>query len=119
MAGELSSAYAKLDRASLHIGDLGKRATIAPDSYSIVREIDGDPSKYVYRVERLPVLDPDLATVLGDFLTNMRAALDHLAFQLVKLDKGTATENTRFPICVRWFFDKSGKRKPVRLTGVS
>jgi hypothetical protein len=115
---DLSSAYAKLDRASLHIRDLRERATPPPDSYSIVREAHGDGPEYIYRIERLPVLDPDLPTIFGDYLTNMRAALDHLAFQLVQLDKGVATERTRFPICPTWRFHENGQRKLLRLEGV-
>ncbi len=98
--GPLEGSYVKLDRARVHAEDLNQRLEVAldPAREFFVRESDGDPSKYVYRVDRLPVVEPEWSAILGDFLTNARASLDYLAHDLVELDNGTATKNTCFPI---------------------
>jgi hypothetical protein len=58
--------------------------------------------------------------LLGDFLTNLRAALDHLAWQLAELDVpagGGPTKATMFPISEQ-DVDRNGNPKPARIPGV-
>ena len=104
----------------MHARNLDERLKISlrPDLYEIVREYDGHPSKYVYKVKRLPFIDPEWSLILGDFLTNMRAALDHLAWQLVLLDGGTPNESTQFPIRESEL-NRNGNRASARLEGIT
>jgi hypothetical protein len=116
----LDGAYAKLDRAAIHLRDMQKRLPPVgeADPKAIVRELDGDPSKYVFRVKRLPVIDPELPLIVGDFLTNLRAALDHMAYALSVHDSGRPpVENIHFPI-MRYKTTKSGKPKPLHVAGI-
>lgn len=117
----LDGVYAKLDRATEHASELRQtiNAAFEATNQKIIREVSADDSKIVYRVEVLPLIDPRWSLLLGDFLTNMRAALDHLAWQLVLLDAGTPTCDTSFPITTSWR-SRSGKSpaKPVTIAGL-
>lgn len=96
----LDGVYAKLDRARIHARDLHQKitTTLGPDRYTISRAKGEPPTVVVFRAESLPAIDATLSLLLGDFLTNARAALDHLAWQLVLLDGGTPNKRTSFPI---------------------
>jgi len=117
--GVLDGSYVKLDRARAHANDLKRRIDplLKPVSDSIVRDHEGDPPQYVYRVQRLPVMDPEWSAILGDFLTNMRASLDYLAHDLVKLSGGKPGRHSKFPIVGLPKDDTP--RNPVRITGVT
>jgi|BarGraNGADG00212_1021973.scaffolds.fasta_scaffold91279_2 hypothetical protein len=58
--GALDGVYAKLDRARVHAREMKQRldAGLDPELHEFVREYDGSPSKYVYKIERLPAVDP-------------------------------------------------------------
>jgi len=117
----LDGVYAKLDRACEHATELKQTidAAFEATNQKITREVSADGSKVVYRVEMLPTIDPRWSLLLGDFLTNMRAALDHLAWQLVVLDGGTPTCKTSFPIKTSWL-SRSGNSpaKPLTVVGL-
>lgn len=96
----LDNPFAKLRRARDHLNALHEAAkafaqsdpygfTIKPDSES------GWDVVYV-QVRREPPIE--LGVVLGDFLHNLRSALDNLAWQLVLLNGGNPTGRTAFPI---------------------
>ncbi len=53
---------------------------------------------HLYRWKNPPVLDPDTELILGDCVHNLRSALDHLAYQLVVLNKRTPDRRSNFPI---------------------
>ncbi len=56
--------------------------------------------------------------LLGDFLTNLRASLDHLAWNLVLANNGEPDEHTAFPIKVKEPRAKgSGEPVPLRISG--
>ena len=76
------------------LGPLAAKAT-----ESIVGAPDeNDPSILIYRVTRVPDIDPMVAAIAGDILHNLRSALDHLAWQLVVLDGGVPNKWTAFPL---------------------
>lgn len=100
MGGALEGVVVKLGRAEAHTRDLN--ALLAPlvdiATKSIVREIDGDPSKLLYRVTEVPAFEPGVSAIIGDAFSNLRSALDHLAWRLVELDGGVPCEHTQFPV---------------------
>jgi hypothetical protein len=121
VTASLEGVHLKLARARFHARDLKKRvdAALVLDGPFVRRELDGEPSKYVYRVETLPVIDPEWSAVLGDFLTNLRAALDHLYFQLPVLEGRKGSEQDNFPICLREPRDDKGDPKPLRTSRIT
>ena len=97
------------------------RVALDPRTYSLVSEQDGEPTKLAFRVKDLPGVPPDLPLILGDFLTNVRAALDHLAWQLVP---DTAPEKIKAPHLISFPIyhrdeDDRGNPKPARIIGVA
>lgn len=121
MSTPLDGVYAKLDRARFHTRDLHERLKIAlhPDLYEFVRKTTGQPGEYVWHIERLPYIDPEWSLIIGDALTNLRACLDHLAYQLVVREGGTPDRDTVFPILLKEGVDGKGKPKPVSLKQVT
>jgi len=117
----LEGVYVKLARARFHARDLIARtsALVEDDGSVFRREFDGDPSKYVYWIDRIPVIERDLSAIVGDFLTNMRAALDHLYFQLPLLENRCGSENDNFPIRFREPRDDSGNPRPLSTHGIT
>jgi hypothetical protein len=97
---DLRGVDIKLARARRHLNDLHEAIgrALEPDRYQFIRAVDGAPSKLVYRVRGVPRVDPEWSAIVGDYLINLRAALDHLAWQLVLLDGGQPTRATSFPI---------------------
>lgn len=119
---DLDGVYAKLGRARVHARDLKERVDFALESsrYGVLGQFNSQTSQYVYRVERLPVIDPEWGLILGDFLTNMRAALDHLYYQLPKLENADPAEHDGFPIvdCPK-VNGETGLIRPPRVVGVT
>ena len=64
-----------------------------------VRIRTDDPNTCDIYVHNLPVMGEDFALLIGDILTNTRAALDHLAWQLVKrFSDKSPDRSTTWPI---------------------
>src|ERR1700732_3938312 len=121
MQTTLTGVYAKMDRAYFHARDLKQKLRVAldPDSHRFIAERDGEPSKQVYRIEGLPDVQPEGSLISGDFLTILRAALDHFACQLAELEAPSTCEHTQFPI-MNSSLDKNGNPRPLpRIDGVS
>ena len=79
--GKLDGSYAKLDRARVHARALHDLVT--PIVHGTEARFDPaleDRSTVVFTAHGVPTVGPDVAATLGDFLTNVRAALDHLAW---------------------------------------
>jgi hypothetical protein len=96
----LDGVLAKLGRAEEHLDALDARigAYFARKPYASVREYDpqhGARLAGIRITERPPA---DLALVIGDYLHNLRSALDHLAWQLVIASDGKPSKRTEFPI---------------------
>jgi hypothetical protein len=92
VADALAGVDQKIARAKRKLANLDKTIsrTFAPDRYRFVGpQFDPETAKHVYRVYDLPPVDPEWALEVGEVLYQLRSALDHLTWQLVKLDGGT------------------------------
>jgi hypothetical protein len=115
----LAGILAKLDRAKTHAETFDRRFTefLQREPYSVTIQSDGEPAHTVHfhwQVKEAPPLD--LALILGDLLTNLRATLDYLVWQLVLAVEGTPTDRNAFP-CVRQAKNWHSARED-RLAGV-
>lgn len=92
----LDGIGAKLDRADEHLKTLTDEITAyfdgEPHSYRTHADLDAGTYSVRVTIERQPSLR--LAIICGDFVQNLRAALDHLANALVTKPVG----RTQFPI---------------------
>jgi hypothetical protein len=100
MSPDLTGVELKLRRAETHLAHLNEsmQARLHPDSYRLVVKHNPQTGEHVYSVNDLPPLDAEWAVVAGEILFNLRSALDHLAWQLVRLDGGTPGDKTQFPV---------------------
>src|ERR1700728_1684140 len=85
----MGSAWHKYHWASRHMNavDTAIQRSIDPNVHPIAVEINREPVNgtiAVVRVTRLPNIRTDYGLALGDMIQNFRAALDHLAWCLVK-----------------------------------
>ena len=98
----LDGVYEKIERAQVHQADLVHRlaAVLGPEHQEFVLDDEPDPEtgRYPFRVFGVPSFDSKWRTIIGDCLHNLRSALDHLAYQLVKLDGKDPNKHTYFPI---------------------
>ena len=91
MISGVESAHLKVIRADQHIDALKAilRDATGDDSYKIIKDANGKET-----VEFVGSLAPDIAVLIGEILYQFRSALDHLAFDLVKLNAG----KIQFPV---------------------
>lgn len=95
----LAGVRLKLERANVHIAHLLKMSeALEREARSAVAKVMDDDLHGRYIVERVPEIPREYPAVLGDAVHNLRAALDHLAHQLVLAQNGTPTRQTQFPI---------------------
>jgi hypothetical protein len=94
----LDSIKIKIDRARLHLDCLqveyGRRF---PTGLQLACEIKPNGLRHVYRADHPPTVDPVWSAVIGDCVHNLRSALDHIAYQLVR----SPNTRTQFPILDR------------------
>ena len=97
---ELSGVFAKIERAKRHAAELAGRLeeVISDDLQRFWFDHDPQTKQYILRVEGVPSIDSEWSLIVGDCLANLRSALDHLAWQLVLLDKKSPGDKTQFPI---------------------
>ncbi len=79
---------------------------------SIERTPSDNPFEVVYRITKVPWIDPAWSAIFGQGIYNIRSALDHLAWQLVLLDGQVPTRATQFPLLDSGR-DKSGRKVHV------
>ena len=83
---DLTGCWAKLDRASYHVGNLLAEIADASDGDAAIvplrRQFEADQRAIVYRVDRLIEVRDHWSLIVGDAVHNFRSALDHLAWQL-------------------------------------
>src|SRR6478609_5813888 len=91
-AERLVGPLTKIERAKQHIVELNAVVQVFIDSkpYSSVTEHDPQTAQYVRRITKVEAVTPNVATVLGDILVNLRSALDHLAYQLIVVGAGAS-----------------------------
>jgi hypothetical protein len=97
----LTSCARKLDRAVAHFRSLHSMAGkyISDEEPFIYHpKIDMQHSRYVVRVEVDVPIPPELSLIAGDFIQNLRAALDHLVWQLVIANGQRPDTGNAFPI---------------------
>ena len=113
MQGEnpLAGCEAKLERAKVHFNSLDTAATeffeAKSKAYRIVTEVDVETSRFVGRVRITDEFPLGWSVIVGDILQNLRAALDHLLWQLVLANGCTPGFGNSFPI-----FDKLPPEDP-------
>lgn len=106
MADPLGGARLKISHAQKHLHALEK----AIDTFSghaldsVAQEMDPKTGESFFVLKELRHPDPELSLLIGDFLNNLRSALDHLAFQMVKSPvvpggKPVPDRHIAFPIC--------------------
>jgi hypothetical protein len=86
----MSSAWAKYHWASKHMEAVAAaiQRSVDPNTHPVAAEINIEPpggNIAVVRVTKLPNIRTDYGLALGDTIQNFRAALDHLAWGLVKV----------------------------------
>jgi hypothetical protein len=77
-----------------------------PKPYRFIQKVDVESSRYLMRVRIERPLPVEWSLIVGDFVQNLRAALDHLAWQLVRANGHSPGRGTAFPI-----FDSKPSRK--------
>jgi hypothetical protein len=90
----------KIERAKEHIRDLESVVVPFFDGYPYTYAADLLPqiSHYSVRLATVKPLPTCIPVIVGDGIHNLRAALDHLAWQLVEAGGGTPNGQTAFPI---------------------
>lgn len=97
----LAGCFAKLERAKTHLNSLdaliGPFLETEPRPYRMFTKVDVEASRYIGRIGiyRQPPLE--WSAIIGDYLQNLRSALDHLVWVLV-LANGQKPSGNAFPI---------------------
>lgn len=101
---DLSSARQKLDRASQYLDQIDGcvRDFISTHPYSTDTQIEKDGREWAFSVQLEKKPPSDLGLLIGDYIHNLRGALDHLAWQLAgrPTDPRTARQ-VQFPISTK------------------
>lgn len=111
MSLRFAAPFAKLDRAEEHLRELHQ----LPDAHMrrpdlIVGTIGYDPdTKRIYPRYRVQGVPHKALIVAGDVIHNLRSALDHAMWQLVRANGGQPKRKTDFPIY--------RTRRPVEIDG--
>jgi len=96
----LSNSAQKVKRAEKHIDEFKAGLKVFMDSLPYSLRVDtetefGEPVVHVLKADPIP---HELLTVLGDAIHNLRSALDHCAFALVRANHCVPTKRVEFPI---------------------
>lgn len=100
MRPSLDGVQSKIDRAKFHSEEFAREWSLRQnaDIYEFAGEIHRQGFDHVYRSVDPPAPSPDWPLMIGDCVHNLRSAVDHLAWQLVRLNGGGPTTATQFPI---------------------
>jgi hypothetical protein len=114
----LAGCIAKVERAEAHFESLhpkiGAFLNGEPKPYRFVPEIDMQASKALWRLHVVEEPPLEWSTIAGDYVQNLRAALDHLIWVLVKANGFTPTGGNAFPIFDVEPPDKSGNGERLK-----
>src|SRR5262245_30578162 len=82
--GPLDGVQAKLERANKHIADLNAAIGVyrQPEPFRTETKRDPNTGKTVHYLAELRPIPTDIPLIAADAASNLRIALDHLAFQL-------------------------------------
>jgi hypothetical protein len=99
VSDDLLGVRLKLERADEHFASFDAEAVafFASKPYAI-QEVVGASGEAVWRIRRAVTPPARLGALIGDAIHNLRAALDHLAWGLVRSAGATPTWRTQFPI---------------------
>lgn len=103
MPGDLGGVRQKLKRAQTHLDELTARLDNAEGRgglYGLACEPDTKAGQYVIKVKKMGD-DSEWPLILGDFLHNLQAALDHLVWQLVLANGETPDSGNEFGIFLK------------------
>src|SRR5947208_2801295 len=87
----LQSSWSKFHWAQKHLGAVNAalQRSFDPQTHSVSVKVEvkvtADTAVAIARVGSVPIVRDDCGLTLGDTLQNFRAALDHLAWDLVKI----------------------------------
>ncbi len=97
----LTDPRAKVNRAAEHLDALGAelRAFSDRDPHGISADADLDKGRQVLRFREREEPPIKLGLMFGDFIHNLRSALDNLICQLAYLNGADSCDTTQFPIC--------------------
>jgi hypothetical protein len=91
---QFEGCWRKLQRAAEHAKTIKQKLDgVHGQGLSTSGKLQGDPPYYVIWFDQVPSVDLYVGVVLGEFIHNVRSALDNLVWQLVKL--GTDTNPAR------------------------
>jgi hypothetical protein len=103
----LASAYLKIERAREHGRALGDafEAFLRSNPYKLTSDFDKAASCFVYRCSASDEPPAEWGLIIGDAAQNLRAALDHLYWQLARTEGGgvidpSQASRVQFPIAV-------------------
>ena len=99
----LDSVWAKIKRAKEHVDNLASNSTEFCESYlaqyKVVGEIDRQASEYRVKGSGPAITVPDdMLVICGEAAYQLRSALDHLIWALVRANAQTPGRHTQFPI---------------------
>jgi hypothetical protein len=101
---EVAHYRARLQRAEEHYRDFGRTWSAYLESRPHRLIIDTEGDRATVRVVRTEPIPPDLALSLGEFLYQLRAALDNCLYAVAMIDSGLDTPPNatalEWPICV-------------------
>jgi hypothetical protein len=100
MPHQLRGIRLKLDRAHRHLAQVTEvLRPLDEGDVTLVRESHEQRPDFFWLRLLLPSPDPELSTIIGDCLYNLRSPLDHLVYQLVTINGAPGTTSHQFPIC--------------------
>lgn len=94
-----SGAKKKVNRANCHVADLERQFTdfVATKPHRFSVQTDLETKMLSIRVRFIKELPDTFSLIIGDAIHNLRAALDHLMWELVGIDHGTQDRYLSFP----------------------
>ncbi|MGH2731720.1 MAG: hypothetical protein ACRDJG_02040 [Actinomycetota bacterium] len=119
MIDPLCGVWGKVERAQEHRDALGAvfDSWLDRSPYGVAGELDPETGWFVMTLREFEPPPLQLGLIFGDMVSNLRAALDHLVWQLVLVNGMVPTSQTGFPISTdanQW-----GPMKGRNLVGVA
>src|SRR5262249_26153041 len=98
------SARLKVQRGNHHISDIERLFTdfVTTNPHKLIDETDPNDGSVTVRIEfdkeaPVDIALAKLALAIGDAIHNLRAALDHMTWELVGMHGGTQDHRLQFP----------------------
>jgi hypothetical protein len=116
----LKNLLVKVDRAYKHLIDLQYedwRFRSRPYPYEVFSEDNAETSERTYYIRMRREIPPEFSALVGDIAQNLRSALDHLAWHLVKSSSvvpKTKDTNIYFPIFETAREYRAGKMRKIQ-----